>query len=316
MRWPVEALLGGAIVTVGVAPVVKGVMIRVGVIDVPNHRSSHVLPTPRGGGVACVLGVAAAALAAQLAGRDLSWPVICGAVLLAAVGFIDDRQSMPAATRLTAQVVAGAAVGSLLGGPRLGLLGMVTFPLLVNAVNFMDGINGITSIVLSVWGVTAFAVGLQDGSPALALVGVITLAISVGFLPWNLPRAQLFLGDVGSYLFGALAAGGLLLGAHAGVSTATLVAPLLLYLADVFVTLARRALRGRALTQAHREHTYQRLTGEIGWSHGSTALLVGGLSAGLVVVWHFAPRPIASVVTVAVVLLYLALPSHLESKPV
>lgn len=264
--------------------------------------------------MACVLGVAGAALVGQIAGRALPWPVLVGAVLLAIVGFVDDRQSLPASSRLASQVVVGALVGSQLGGLHLAMLGMLLFPLLVNSVNFMDGINGITAIVLSVWGATAFAVGLQDASSPLALTGVITLAVSIGFLPWNLRRAKLFLGDVGSYLFGALAAGGLLLGAQGDVSEATLVAPLLLYLADVLVTLAKRARHGVALMEAHREHTYQRLTGEIGWSHSATALFVGGLSAGLTVVWHFSSWPMASTVTLAIVVSYLTLPSHLKQK--
>ena len=196
------------------APLVLRVLLQQGVLDVPNHRSSHVTPVPRGGGIACLAGVLAGLIVASALGHDVPWLAISGAVLLAIVGFADDHGALAAAPRLGAQMAVGALVGVTVGGGWWILAGMICIPVAVNVVNFMDGINGITSLNVAAWGFVAMAVGYAQHAPSLVVIGAVTAGSTTAFLPWNAPVARLFLGDVGSYLLGALVGIGIVIGAH------------------------------------------------------------------------------------------------------
>lgn len=298
-------LLASLLVTFAIAPMVRATMVRTGVMDVPNHRSSHSLPTARGGGWACVAGVLAAVGLAAARQVDVPIVVVAAALLLALVGFADDRSNLSAGARLTAQVLVGLTVGGATGGVVAALVGALLYPTAVNVVNFMDGINGITALTMAVWGVTAFAVGVHRHVPGLWVLGAAAAGSALGFLPWNAPIARLFLGDVGSYLFGGLVAGGILLGWHGGANVAVLAAPLCLYLADTFVTLIQRAIRRESLVSAHRDHVYQRLVRVAGMSHTTVALLVSGVSALVAVAWLWADPRIAAALSLLSALLYV-----------
>ena len=272
-----------AIVTLAATPLVRREMLKRGVIDVPNHRSAHQIPVPRGGGLACGLGVITGAVIANALGLHVSWPAIGSGLALALVGYLDDQHQLPVLPRLASQVLVGAAIGANLGGPAWGCVGALLVPIVVNVVNFMDGINGITALTMSVWGMVAMIVGLAQGVVVLASLGALITGSAMGFLPWNAPHARVFLGDVGSYLFGALVATGMLVGASAGVSPVVLAAPLAVYLADSGITLGRRLLQRAPVFEAHREHTYQRLVHEFGMPH---LVVAGGVSAlAAVIAW-------------------------------
>jgi UDP-N-acetylmuramyl pentapeptide phosphotransferase/UDP-N-acetylglucosamine-1-phosphate transferase len=274
----------GLAVTAGLAPLVRKVMLHQGVVDVPNHRSSHSVPTPRGGGWACVVGAAAVGLAAQLRGDDIPWLALAAAVVMALVGFLDDRSDLPALARLAGQAVVGAAFGWTVGGFVAAVVGAVVFPAVVNVVNFMDGINGITALTMAVWGVTALVVGRTHDVTGLTILGAVSAGAALGFLPWNAPVARLFLGDVGSYLFGALAAAGILVGWHQEAPVVVLVAPLSIYLADTASTIVARARRREPLLHAHRSHTYQRLVAAPSeWQHITVAAYAAGLAGAATV---------------------------------
>ena len=273
--------VGALLATLVAAWGVRRLMLRVGVMDIPNARSSHTLPTPRGGGFACLIGVLAAGLAAQRAGIEVPWPLIGVAFALAVVGFADDSQGLGAVSRLVAQAAAGAAIGAAVGGGWLLALGAATALVVVNSVNFMDGINGITSLNMAVWGVTAWLVGLSAGVGDLWVVGAAAAGAALGFLPWNAPHARLFLGDTGSYLFGALVSAGVLVATATRASPIVVVAPLTIYLADTGSVLVLRARRGEPLMTAHRDHAYQVMTRSPRVQHIWVSLLVATL-AGMV----------------------------------
>lgn len=297
-------------VTACFAPVVRRVMLHQGVVDVPNHRSSHTVPTPRGAGWACVAGVLAVALVARVRGDGLPWLAVAAAVVMAMVGFVDDRRDVPALARLAAQVLVGAVYGWTLGGPLLAVVGAIVFPAAVNVVNFMDGINGITALTMAVWGLTALAVGLTHDIAGLTFLGAASAGSSLGFLPWNAPVARLFLGDVGSYLFGGLAAGGILIGWHEGAPLALLLAPLSIYLADTATTIIVRARRREPLLHAHRSHTYQRLVAApCSWPHLAISLYAAGLAAAVTAAWAVLPFWPAVLATLAVLALYISSPA-------
>lgn len=293
------------LVTCAAAPMVRRWLIRHEVLDRPNDRSSHRVAVPRGGGIACVLGVITGTVIAAATGHDVAWNVLLAALMMALIGFLDDRFQLPAAPRLVSQILIGALLGALLGGVLWSSIGAIAVPLFVNVVNFMDGINGITALTLGLWGATAAVTGAAYESPALTTLGVVTAGTALGFLPWNAPRAKVFLGDVGSYLFGALAGGGVLLGSAGGVPPVLLVAPLSVYILDVVVALVKRAVRNVALTQAHREHVYQRMVDELQAPHLFVSAWTTAVALGIVVAWVTGPAWLAITLTSVLLSLYL-----------
>jgi UDP-N-acetylmuramyl pentapeptide phosphotransferase/UDP-N-acetylglucosamine-1-phosphate transferase len=242
----------------------------------PNARSSHVVPTPQGGGI----GVIAATLIAALVGVALLHCIDAGmlalfasAILLAVIGAVDDIVTMRALPRLIVQFIAVGAVVSLLPAelrltPVPMILERAALTVLgvwaVNLTNFMDGIDWmtVTEVVPITAGLALFAfLGALPTSAfvvALALFGAL-----LGFAPFNRPVARLFLGDVGSLPIGLLLFWLLVTLAGRGFVIEALLLPLY-YLADATITLALRARRGENIFEAHRSHFYQHAT-KAGW---------------------------------------------------
>ncbi|MDF3934145.1 MraY family glycosyltransferase [Pseudomonas citronellolis] len=261
------------------------------VMDVPNERSSHSVPTPRGGGVAIVLSFLLVLLLAWWLGladtREMLSLVLPGA-LIALVGFVDDHRPVPARWRLLGHFLGAALLLYVLGGlPALpvaganwdlGVVGWLAalFYLvwLLNLYNFMDGIDGIASleaITVCVGGALCYwfvGAGAQAGLPLLLA------AAALGFLLWNFPPARIFMGDAGSGFLG-LVLGGLSLQA-AWTAPQLFWAWLILlgvFVVDATWTLARRLLRGERVYLAHRSHAYQRASRRLG-QHRAVSLAV------------------------------------------
>lgn len=306
--------------TLALVPAVRAAMQRLGTMDIPNARSSHSVPTPRGGGWACMAGVLVSLLTSSLLRHDVPWLLVCAALALGMVGFLDDRHPLPAIHRLLAQVFIGGLALAGFDGTWWIVAGVLVTPVAVNVVNFMDGINGITGLNVGFWGITAFLLGITNDLPELVVIGAVTGGSALGFLPWNLPKARIFLGDVGSYFLGALVGFGSLLGMNGGVPAVLLVAPMAIYLCDTGVVLIKRIVRRRPLFEAHRDHVYQRLV-DRGLSHAA----VSGLTAlsGIVITCSWLPHNIFLGVVVTAVVLggylllprALALPAPVESEP-
>ena len=267
--------------------VVRGGLIRFRVFDLPNQRSSHATPTPRGGGLAIVpLLLLAWAGAGQLLMPWSSnlWAVPAGAVVLALVSLVDDLKGLPMTFRLVIQT--GAVSLGLLAlqdsGPVFQgwlppvldrFLAALAWLWFINLFNFMDGIDGLA-------GVEAVSIGAGLGLAAwilglpwlmIALPWLLAAAVG-GFLPWNWAPAKIFLGEVGSVPLGYLLGWVLLLFASQGLWVPALVLPLY-FLADASLTLVRRALRHSRPWEAHREHVYQRAV-QGGCSHAQVVRLV------------------------------------------
>jgi UDP-GlcNAc:undecaprenyl-phosphate/decaprenyl-phosphate GlcNAc-1-phosphate transferase len=270
-------------VTLAISPAALVGLRRLGVIDVPTHRSSHEEPTPRGGGIAVGIGAAFALVTtADVPGRP--WiGVLVAAVTFGAVGLFDDLLDVPPLWRLACQVAAAACVLSWLPAStdspvilQVGMALLTAFWLVgfVNAFNFMDGINGISIVQVLVAAMAWIAVAETQELPALATVSAVLAAASLGFAPFNFPRARMFLGDAGSYFIGAWLAAAAVIALRAGVPPEAVLAPLALYLADTGATLVRRVWRRERWYVAHHDHTYQRLV-DRGWSHQTTTLTVG-----------------------------------------
>ena len=320
------ASLAAAAATTGFA---RALLLRHGVMDRPNARSSHRAAVPRGGGIA-VIGVLLAAwlalwLTSACAGCEaLFWIALAGALGLAALSWLDDlRGGLSVFLRLAVQVLAvGAGIASL-PGDGLILQGSVpafvdhalaaaAWPWFVNLFNFMDGIDGLSGVEGASLGLGVFLLALLGAAPAgLGPLGLALAGVSLGFLLWNWHPAKVFLGDVGSVPLGYLAGWLMLALAAAGAWQAALLLPAY-YLADATITLVRRLLRGRRVWQAHREHFYQRAV-TAGWSHQRTAAVIGGhnlLLMGLAVAsqrgWAAAAAALAAgAMLVAALLWYL-----------
>ncbi|BCG23490.1 glycosyltransferase WbpL [Pseudomonas tohonis] len=245
------------------------------IIDIPNARSSHSTPTPRGGGVAIVLSFLLALPVFTLI-LGASWGVtiaLLGAgALVAMVGFLDDHGHVPARWRLLLHF--GAAIWALVwlrGLPSVQLFGalvdlgwighvLAAFYLVwvLNLYNFMDGIDGIAGVeVITVCMGGALLYWLK-GHSDLAVFPLLLVAASAGFLYWNFPPAKIFMGDAGSGFLGITL--GILSIQAATFDAAWLWAWLILlgvFIVDATYTLLRRLLRGDKVYEAHRSHAYQ-----------------------------------------------------------
>ena len=240
-------------------------------MDEPNHRSLHVRPIPRTGGLGIVTAVALAWLVAR---PGLPLALWGGALALVLVSFADDRLDLPAALRFAAHL---AVAGWL--ALQLGLSGwwLVAAALatgwMTNLYNFMDGADGLAGS-MTASGFAAYALALWlHGDNGLAEGAAVVAVAACGFLLFNFPPARVFMGDAGSVPIGFLAAGFGLTGmVHAAWPVwfpCMVFAP---FIADASVTLVRRALRGERVWQAHREHYYQRLI-RMGFSHRQMAAI-------------------------------------------
>ena len=249
------------------------------ILDRPNERSSHTVPTPRGGGLGLLPPLLAGwCLLAALAGGGLHWAMAGGAMLLLLVSWRDDRGGLSVGPRLAAQLAALLPAALLLPGPVAQgwlpapldtALAAVAWVWFVNLYNFMDGIDGISGVEL---GSIAFGLVLLAAlgllAPGQGLAALLLLAALLGFLAWNWHPAALFLGDVGSVPLGYLVGWLLLLACGQGLWPAALILPAY-YWADATLTLLARLRRGEKVWQAHRSHFYQRALASL--SHGQVA---------------------------------------------
>jgi len=280
------AILAAAL-AFGLVGLVRALAVRHGVLDHPSERSSHATVTPRGGGLGLILTVLL--LGVWLGTRPFDGVVLLvlvGAALVATVGWVDDRRGLSVRTRLAVHVTAGALVGVVAAdvdatmAVRLLLFAWWTFWTVssINLVNFMDGINGLVASQVAIF---ALSLALFSGGativPALAIV---LSAACVGFLPWNFPRARIFLGDVGSGGLGYLVPALALLANHAdGVGFVPAHLALLPLYVDAVWTIFRRWRNGERITTPHRSHLYQRLANG-GMGHTAVTIIYAVAAAG------------------------------------
>lgn len=267
-------LLVIAIFSFGLTWVLRRYALSRSLIDVPNARSSHTIPTPRGGGVAIVLCFIAAVVVMnvlKMMSLNDSLALLGAGAAVAILGFLDDHGHIAARWRLLGHFsaafwalywIGGLAPISIFGATiELGILGYVVAAMflvwMLNLYNFMDGIDGIASVeAVTVCVGVAVLYGLQGG---ISTVAPLLLACSVlGFLCWNFPPAKIFMGDAGSGFLGITL--GILALQSAWISTNLFVGWLILlgvFIVDATVTLIRRLVRGDKVYEAHRSHAYQ-----------------------------------------------------------
>jgi UDP-GlcNAc:undecaprenyl-phosphate GlcNAc-1-phosphate transferase len=261
--------------------IVVRAMIALRVMDTPAARKAHDRPTPKGGGVGIVVAFLVGLLLlypfaefARLA-NEYFLGVIAASLAIAVVAFLDDLYDWPFTVKLGIQALAAlVAVGTGLyihdyrvpyvGPVYVGWIGppmtLAWLLFTTNAVNFIDGLNGLASgVTLIACGFLAYFSASYGGWFCYAASGMLAAGL-LGFLPFNFPRARIFMGDVGSQFCGfMIAVLGVVASRFDGATLSFLLVPMLLsgVLFDVAFTLARRMLRGERVTQPHRGHLYQ-----------------------------------------------------------
>jgi len=283
---PALLVIGAAVIVIALlSAVVTKVSIRYahrrGMLDQPGARRSHDVATPRGGGIGIVVAAIVACLFERVIHVDAQpWPLIVGMLLVATAGWIDDHRGLGVLPRLALHVLAAAIVVWSLRAPvatglaspvlRAGAyaIALIACVWSINLHNFMDGINGLLAaqaafvlLVLAVLCATTL-----NGSAHAALL-LLWAAATLAFLPFNFPRARVFMGDVGSGVLGFLIAVGVLWQTQvAETAAASGFIACSAFVIDATCNLLSRMLRGKRWYSAHREHLYQWMT-RTGMSH-------------------------------------------------
>ncbi len=299
------------------------------ILDLPNERSSHIRPTPRGGGLVIVVVTLLGGAVLASAAPSL-WTVFlvyaAGAILVASVSWIDDLSSLPGPVRFGVHflgaVIALGGLGywraldlPLAGTVSLGIWGALIATVwivgLTNAYNFMDGTDGIAGSQAFVAGAGWALLGWQAGQPLIGGLGLLVACTSLGFLLHNWPPARIFMGDVGSAFLGyTLAVVPLMYsrldntGAKAPLAGLLLVWP---FVFDTAFTFLRRLLKWENVFSAHRSHLYQRISSASS-GHARVALIYAGLAfAGVVLAQLWFTLGASVIVLVALPVLCLGL---------
>jgi UDP-GlcNAc:undecaprenyl-phosphate GlcNAc-1-phosphate transferase len=283
------AVASGA-VAAAATPLARALAVRIGALDRPGPRRVHREPVPSLGGlafVAAVLGVAWVARALPGPARELTGGPLVGltfaSIPILALGIVDDLRGVSAHAKLGVQICA-ALVLSLFGygvtaitNPFGGTLFAhalnapltVAWVLLVtNAINLIDGLDGLAAGVVAVVSGTLWWVGHVHGDMYVMFLSAILVGATLGFLPFNFPSARVFMGDTGSQFLGLTVAALSLLENRKGTTTLTLLFPIValgLPLIDSVTAFGRRVLAGRPVFHADSEHIHHRLL-RLGWS--------------------------------------------------
>lgn len=304
MNWPLFLMLG---VTFGISAsmteLVRRYALRQGVLDLPNSRSSHTRPTPRGGGIAIVCAFSIFVILTEVGLPTASkWALLLGGLMIALLGFCDDHGHISARWRFLAQgLIVTLCLIAMGGFPAfdapwgrvenqviIQIFGFLFLVWMINLYNFMDGIDGLAAGEATVVG-TCYAALLYFYGPASVATLALGLAIaSAGFLIWNFPPARIFMGDAGSGFLGI--ALGLIAVLAAQWDDRFLYSFVILFgvfIVDATVTLIRRLLGGQRVYEAHRSHAYQQLTRRAR-AHKPVTLGVGVINLLWLLPWGWA----------------------------
>jgi Fuc2NAc and GlcNAc transferase len=287
LTWILLIALGASVLLTGL---IRRYALASSLLDIPNARSSHTLPTPRGGGLAIVIvflvGLPLISWQGYLS-QDVLWAILGAGLWIALVGFLDDHGHIPAKWRLLAHFMGSAWGIYWLGGMPpvlifgyscdLGwigqILGAIYLVWLLNLYNFMDGIDGLASIeAISVCG-GGFLLYMLSGHGFSWELALLTVAV-MGFLFWNFPPAKIFMGDAGSGFLGMVI--GLFTIQSSSLAPQYFWSWLILlgvFIVDATLTLVRRFLQGEKVYEAHRSHAYQVASRHYG-AHKPVALAV------------------------------------------
>lgn len=281
------------------------------ILALPNHRSSHKLPTPSSGGASIVLMTLTGCLVIYLVwGQKAGWGLymlglVIASTTIAAVGFLDDlkrlqtfkikllSQILSVAILFACDIVIDRVALPWFGSVELGLWGYLVTLIwvvgLTNALNFMDGLDGMAACTAIIAASFLAVISFCQTSDLIFFLSYIVLASSLGFLFYNFPKARIFMGDVGSQFLGFIFAALAVLAMKNEFGQISFwVMPILFFhfIFDTSYTIVRRLRAGDVVTEAHRSHLYQ-LVNQLGWSHPKVSLLYAGMcfAQGAAAIW-------------------------------
>jgi len=298
-------------------PYVRKLALNVGMLDATGERRMHDQPKPRIGGIAVYLGFAFALFSAIgwlinlhyfRDGKDLQnvhdfVGLIFGGTLICMVGFWDDVMGMSPRAKLLAQIVV-ASVSMLYGfvipayvtnplhhGELIYLPNWLPIPLtllwylgMMNAINFIDGLDGLLSGLTAIAGMFLLVINLTHGHPEIALILAALVGGALGFLPYNYNPAKIILGDSGALFIGYVFATVSILGASKTAFTISLIVPLIvlgLPILDTAAAIVRRTSAGKKIYEADRGHFHHQLIFRFGLSVRQAVLLIYALCVAL-----------------------------------
>lgn len=258
--------------------------------DVPNMRSSHSRAIPRGGGIAIVISFVCILPMLNIINNPSIIGYLCGGAIIALVGFLDDILGLKSIMKILGMVLASICpiiFGNYLhyldiihSEPVLIILSIIWIYGMINAFNFMDGIDGLIPGVSAVFSMFIFGYGIISGNAFAIIIALITASSCISFMLFNYNPASIFLGDIGSMFLGYnFALLSIMVVNQSGnkipIYMFIMLFSLIIY--DAMVTFIKRGIQGKNVLSAHREHLYQRLI-IIGYSQRKISILFYSLS--------------------------------------
>ena len=290
--------------TFATTPLVRRFAFKIGAIDIPkDNRRMHKKPTPRIGGLAIIFGFTVATLCFAQPSRQL-YGTLAGAAIIAVMGVIDDCKNLPAKLKFVIQIIAALVVvfagdikidvftnpNFLSDNPYWVLpewlsvtLTVIWIVFITNAVNFIDGLDGLAAGVSAIMSISLVFISIRVGEYSIAILGIALMGSCFGFLPFNFNPAKIFMGDTGSTFLGFMLATLSIQGVFKSYAVISFAVPLLILglpLFDALFAMIRRILRGQSPMTADRGHLHHRLV-DMGFSQKQTVFILYALSGVL-----------------------------------
>ena len=290
--------------TFATTPLVRRFAFKIGAIDIPkDNRRMHKKPTPRIGGLAIIFGLTVATLCFAQPSRQL-YGTLAGAAIIAVMGVIDDCKNLPAKLKFVIQIIAALVVvfagdikidvftnpNFLSDNPYWVLpewlsvtLTVIWIVFITNAVNFIDGLDGLAAGVSAIMSISLVFISIRVGEYSIAILGIALMGSCFGFLPFNFNPAKIFMGDTGSTFLGFMLATLSIQGVFKSYAVISFAVPLLILglpLFDALFAMIRRILRGQSPMTADRGHLHHRLV-DMGFSQKQTVFILYAISGVL-----------------------------------
>lgn len=290
--------------TFATTPLVRRFAFKIGAIDIPkDNRRMHKKPTPRIGGLAIIFGFTVATLCFAQPSRQL-YGTLAGAAIIAVMGVIDDCKNLPAKLKFVIQIIAALVVvfagdikidvftnpNFLSDNPYWVLpewlsltLTVIWIVFITNAVNFIDGLDGLAAGVSAIMSISLVFISIRVGEYSIAILGIALMGSCFGFLPFNFNPAKIFMGDTGSTFLGFMLATLSIQGVFKSYAVISFAVPLLILglpLFDALFAMIRRILRGQSPMTADRGHLHHRLV-DMGFSQKQTVFILYAISGVL-----------------------------------
>lgn len=290
--------------TFATTPLVRRFAFKIGAIDIPkDNRRMHKKPIPRIGGLAIIFGFTVATLCFAQPSRQL-YGTLAGAAIIAVMGVIDDCKNLPAKLKFVIQIIAALVVvfagdikidvftnpNFLSDNPYWVLpewlsvtLTVIWIVFITNAVNFIDGLDGLAAGVSAIMSISLVFISIRVGEYSIAILGIALMGSCFGFLPFNFNPAKIFMGDTGSTFLGFMLATLSIQGVFKSYAVISFAVPLLILglpLFDALFAMIRRILRGQSPMTADRGHLHHRLV-DMGFSQKQTVFILYAISGVL-----------------------------------